>query len=274
MNLSAFTSILKVLINVSSQESFEEIESLLRDVLAEHSVLQPSSFSAILSSFESSNAESLQHQLTFFDNCACRIAKKPVHYQDLLQPLVDNSQPLSPLVAAVIEQWPFVRKVGNAEAEKIVGEFIANLLRKLHSVGESLQGLKAARDELVNATEDKKLKSTFKKTFKGSEENEKGEEITKPEPTAQTAPSSRKGWQDLDLEGTFGSLPAEGKTHKELYRWEQRELDESLEGGRIAELFLCVCSQHEEVRRQSLPNISRFMMKLKVRSLTPLLSRY
>ncbi|KAL5052011.1 hypothetical protein BDW71DRAFT_169946 [Aspergillus fruticulosus] len=261
MQFSAFTSILKVLINTSSGDSFKEIHRLLTNVLMEYSVIRPSSFSALLSSFVS-GSESLEDQLAFFDNCVCRVAKKPVHYQDLLGSLVDSSKLLSPLVAAVVEQWSFVLKAGNTGTETNVGEFIAKLLRNLHSTGESLEGLKAARDELVNAT-DKKLKSRFKKALRGCEEDEKEGRKADIEPSKQPSSGPKRERQNINLEETFGSLPAEGTTHNELYRWEQKELQESLEEGRIAELLLCLCSEHEEVRRQALPNISRFMMKLK-----------
>ncbi|KAL4872502.1 hypothetical protein BDV12DRAFT_161710 [Aspergillus spectabilis] len=263
MKLSAFTSITKVMINASSTNSLREINNLLKNVLVEHSVISPSSFSAFVSSFDSSDLETLQHQLAFFDNCACRIAKKPVHYYDLLGSLVDTTKSLSPLVAAVIEQWPFVFRAGNASAEKAVVQFVANLLGKLHSVGEDLVGLKASRDALVNATEDKKFRSRLKKALKNSEEA--GQEATDALPESSKKPSSASGKekQNVDLEGIFGALPVEGTTHNELHRWEQKELDVSLEQGRAAELLLCLCSEHEEVRRQALPNISRFMMKLK-----------
>ena len=208
-----------------------------------------------------------QHQLAFFDNCASRIAKKPVHYGDLLGSLVDASKPLSPLVAAVIEQWPFVVKGGNAANEKAVSEFIVNLLRNLSSAGENLRGLKNARDELANATVDRKLKSRFKKSLKGAEEVEQDVLDTEPD-TSVAAPAKKIDKQDVNLEEIFGSLPTEGTEHNELFRWDQKELEESLEEGRVSELLLCLCSEHEEVRRQALPNISRFMMKLKVMPIT------
>ncbi|KAL4887704.1 ribosome 60S biogenesis N-terminal-domain-containing protein [Aspergillus karnatakaensis] len=265
MKLSAFTSTLKVLITASSRETLGEIDQLLKNVLTEHSVILPASFSALVSSFDSSEPETFQHQLGFFDNCACRIAKKPVHYYDLLGSLVDSTESLSPLAAAVIEQWPFVFRAGNASAEKAVGQFVANLLAKLHSVGEDLAGLKAARDALVNATadKDKKLKSRLKKALKHSEDVD--QQVAKPvtDSPKQESPVSAKARQDVDLEGMFGPLPVEGTTHNELHRWEQKELEMSLEQGRIAELLLCVCSEHEEVRRQAYPQISKFMMKLK-----------
>ncbi|KAL2861243.1 NPA1/URB1 family protein [Aspergillus lucknowensis] len=261
MQLSALTSILRVLINASSRDPLREIDILLRNVLAEHSVLSHSSFSALLSSFEPSNPETLQCQLAFFDNCACRIAKKPVHYYDLLGTLVDSMKSLSPLVAAVVEQWPFVFKAGSATTENAVVEFAANLLRSLNSAGEDLQGLKAAQDALVNSTEDKKLRSRLKKALKSTEAQDTFKEDLKS--SKQIGSVSKNERQDVDLEEMFGALPVEGTTHNELYRWEQKELDVSLEQGRISQLFFCLCSEHEEIRRQALTNTTRFMSKLK-----------
>ncbi|KAL2830924.1 ribosome 60S biogenesis N-terminal-domain-containing protein [Aspergillus cavernicola] len=262
MRLSAFTSILRVLITASSRDSLKDIDSLLKNVLLEYSVLSSSSFSSLLSCFESSDSETLQHQLAFFDNCVCRIAKKPVHYYDLLESLVETSEKLSPLVAGVIEQWPFVSKAGNASAEKAVGEFVALLLGKLCSAGEDLTGLKAARDALVNATEDKKLRSRLKKALKGSGDTKQGA-VTEDRESAKQTSDPRKERQDVDLEGMFGALPVEGTTHNGLSRWEQKDLEVSLEQGRVAELLLCLCSEHEEVRRQAFGSIPRFMLKLK-----------
>jgi nucleolar pre-ribosomal-associated protein 1 len=272
MKLSAFTSILKVSINATSKEFLSETDALLKNVLAESSVILPSSFSAVSSSFDSSDTETLQHQLAFFDNCACRIVKKPVHYYDLLGSLVDSTQSLSPLVAATVEQWPFIFKAGNASAEKAVAEYVASLLAKLGSAGEDMRGLKAARDALVDATEDKKLRSRVKKALKDVEEIQQDVEMKDAEASKQSVSASKKDTYELDLEEMFGALPVEGTTHNELYRWEQKELEVSLEQGRIAELFLCLCSEHEEVRRQALPSILRFMSKLKVKKALSVLS--
>ncbi|KAI9375764.1 ribosome 60S biogenesis N-terminal-domain-containing protein [Aspergillus egyptiacus] len=264
MKFSAFTSILKVLLTASSGHSLKEIESLLKNILSEHSILSPSSSSSsLLSCFDKSDTETLQHQLAFFDNCACRIAKKPVHYFDLLGSLVETADSLSPLVTALVEQWPFVFKAGNAVAEKAVCEFIVSVLGELYSAGENSQGLKAARDSLVDATEDKKLRSQLKKALKGREDAEEDVVMEDAQSAKQTVPPSKTDRHDVDLEGIFGSLPVEGTTHNGLSRWEQKELELSLEEGRVSELVLCLCSDHEEVRRQAVANISRLMLKLK-----------
>ncbi|KAI9928385.1 hypothetical protein ASPWEDRAFT_170615 [Aspergillus wentii DTO 134E9] len=264
MQYSAFTSILKVLVEASDKNSLREIQNLLKIVLVENSVLRnASSFSSLLSSFEVSESEKVHSQLTFFDNCACRIAKKPVHYQDLVgSSLQSDPESTSPIVAAITEQWPFVIKNGDASAESDVGTWIAALLGKLKQAGESSKALKAARDVLVEATENKKTKSSLKKALKDIEgiENDGNDGHGS---SRKTVPGSSDSVPLVDLDEVFGTLPVEGKTHNALQRWEKEDLEMSVEEGRVAELMLCVSSEHEEVRRQAFANISRFMSKIK-----------
>ncbi|KAE8376892.1 ribosome 60S biogenesis N-terminal-domain-containing protein [Aspergillus bertholletiae] len=264
MQFSAFTSIFKIVVGASSRDSLKDIEVLLKTVLTENSILQgSSSFPSLLSSFETYDPGCLQHQLSFFDNCVCRVAKKPVHYQDLLGSLCnDISNPVSPIVAAVTEQWPFVVKSGG-DAESAVGVWIAKILGKLKSSGEDSKALKAARDALVAATENKRTKSTLKKALKDIEEGP-SHDSNRREPSSIQPTSSRLSEKStVDLEEIFGTLPTEGTTHNALHRWEKDDIEISVEQGRVADLMLCLCSEHEEVRRQAFANITRFMSKIR-----------
>lgn len=263
MNYSSFTSILKVLIDTSDKNSSRRISILLRTILAENSVLQnaPKAFNALLSSLEESGS-SLHQQLVFFDNCVSRVAKKPVHYLDLVGSLSEDETAVSPIVAAIVEQWPFVVKAGNEENEAAVAAWIASLFGHLKAAGENTKALKAARDALVEATETKKNRSLFKKCLKDSgdgEEDDKMDIDSQPvQPTVSTKAIT------VDLDEIFGFLPTEGTTHNALHKWEREEIEAAVEQGRIGELILCLCSEHEEVRRQAFANIARFMAKLKV----------
>lgn len=242
-----------------------EIPSLLRNVLKLNYILQslPASFSALISSLKDSEPEHLDTQLSFLDNCICRGAKKPVHYADLVRALQlahpGGTGKISPLVAIITEQWPFVIKAGDAAAEKAVGTWIARLMGNLKQAGENSKTLKAARDHLCEAAKDKKTKSALKKSLKVSEED-RGEL----EDVAPTKPADSGKTATVQLEELFGALSTEGKTHNALHRWEREELEVSIEQGHIAELMLCLCSEHEEVRRQAYNNLSRFMAKLRV----------
>jgi nucleolar pre-ribosomal-associated protein 1 len=256
MSYSPFTSILKVLVETSDKNSARRISTLLRTVLTEeNSILlnSPQSFVALLASLEDSESDSLHRQLMFFDNCVCRVAKKPVHYLDLIDSLsADAAGRISPLVAAIIEQWPFVVKSGDATAEAAVGSWVAKFLGTL----------KAARDALVEASEGKRARSLFKKALKEAVEADEGDQMDIDSGPTVHAASHKPA--EVDLDEIFGSLPTEGTTHNALHRWEREDVEAAVEQGRIAELILCLCSQHEEVRRQAFANLIRFMAKLKV----------
>lgn len=267
MQYSAFTSIFRVFVEASNKDSLQEIGHLLSMVLVDNSILQssPASFASLLASFEESESKQRQKQLAFFDNCVCRLAKKPVHYQDLIESMSKNSAgSVSPLLAAVSEQWPFVVKNGDVAVESAVGTWIARVLGKFKQAGENAKVLKPVRDSCLDATENKKTKSAIKKSLKDSGEVE-DEEMKNQTMSAQESSQLANEESKTDLEDIFGPLPVEGTTHNALQKWEKDDLEVSVEQGRVAELMLCLCSQHEEVRRQAFVNISRFMMKLKVR---------
>ncbi|KAE8354393.1 ribosome 60S biogenesis N-terminal-domain-containing protein [Aspergillus coremiiformis] len=265
MQFSAYTSILKVIVVASSRGSLKDIEILLKTVATENSILlDSSSFLSLLDSFDTSDSGYLHHQLSFFDNCVCRVAKKPVHYQDLLGSLSgDTSKLVSPIVGAITEQWPFVVKSGG-DAEAAICAWVAKTLGKLKNIGEDSKVLKAARDMLMAATEHKRTKSTLKKALKDIEEGP-GEGNGKQNSSTEqpTFSDSSHDKNLIDLEEVFGALPTEGTTHNGLHRWEKDDLEVSVEQGRVADLVLCLCSEHEEVRRQAFANITRLMSKLR-----------
>lgn len=267
MQYSAFTSILKVLIETSDKDSSKEIENLLTTILRENSIIQSSSaFSCLLSSFDATESKSVHSQLAFFDNCACRIAKKPVHYDDLLSSLTEGeNKPTSFIVAAITEQWPFVAKNGDAAAELAVSTWIARLFGKLKQTGEDPKTLKAARDSILQTVESKQLKSTLKKALKDTEEAANNDGTSQDGVSRSEVHAQKDKAAQVDLREIFGALPTESKTHNELHKWEKEELEIAVEQGRISDLMLCLCSEHEEVRRQAFANLNRFMAKLRVR---------
>ncbi|KAJ5690013.1 hypothetical protein N7462_004405 [Penicillium macrosclerotiorum] len=264
MQYSPFTSILKVLVGTSDRDSARRISALLRTVLSENAVLEnlPRSFNALLSSLEDFESDTLHTQLLFFDNCVSRVAKKPVHYLDLIGSAGSSDEaPTSPIVAAIVEQWPFVVKAGDASAENAIGSWIAKLLGQLKQVGENSDALKAARDALVEATETKKTRSLIKKCFKGIDEDETADKMDVDSIHKQPVLSNKTS--SVDLDEIFGFLPTESTTHNALHKWEREDIEAAVEQGHIAELILCLCSQHEEVRRQAFANLARFLVKLK-----------
>ncbi|KAL1863330.1 hypothetical protein Plec18170_000164 [Paecilomyces lecythidis] len=264
LQYSAFTSILNVLVGAHGDDSLGQIRKLLQSVVMEHSILHnpDRAFHALVSSLETANGESLASQLAFLDNCICRLVKKPVHYQDLLSSLVEeDSASISLLLAAINEQWPFIVKSGNSAQEESVATWIASFIRSLKQAGEDSKALRKVADSLSAQTELKKSKSAIKKALKSTEDSDErfGDDDGSGTRSSQTA----KAAKSVDLAEIFGSLPTESKSHNVLHKWEREELEIAVEQGQAAGLMLCLCSEHDEIRRQAAVGISRLMMKLK-----------
>ncbi|KAK2807477.1 hypothetical protein FQN51_003304 [Onygenales sp. PD_10] len=265
LEFSAIISVFKVLTQSNDNAPLEDIKALVQDVLVQNSVVQKqSSFNALLSSVDASYNAVLTTQLSFLDNCVTRLVKKPVLYSDLAESLVDGrEQNLSLLVAVINEQWPFVVKAGHSDKGTIIAGWIARLLGSLNAAGEDETGLKAVRDTVSDATENKKARSALKKAFKNTGvtgDIAGGDVVMTDADDSKPAASSTK--THVDLEQLFGTLPVEGESHPALNRWEREEIELALEQGHIGELMLCLCSQYEEVRRQATSAISRFMAKI------------
>jgi nucleolar pre-ribosomal-associated protein 1 len=260
---------LKVALKTGDESSTKVLLDLLSNVLVEQAIISSSTgaFDALIASLKGSEPTELAAQLQFLDNCLCRIAKKAVHYQDLAAKLLeDDSAPLSLLIVAVLEQWPFVLKSKDTDKEQSIARWVASLIKQLKAAGEDKKALKNVRDSLSELSEAKKTKSIFKKALKGSGEKEEVDENhemedAEPSDRPKLGASSDATVGLLDM---FGPLPRESKDHAGLYKWEKEEIDVAIEQGRVSDLLLCLCSEHEEIRRQAFAAISRLMVKLKV----------
>ncbi|EEP75875.1 conserved hypothetical protein [Uncinocarpus reesii 1704] len=261
---SAFTSVLKAVAGATNESLMEEIKPLLQEVLVQNSVVaDQSSFDALLQGFTVSDPENFKAQLGFVDNCITRLVKKPVLYLDLAQRLLEPGEKLSLITTTINEQWPFVVKAGKVENEAAISGWVANLLGSLRDAGESEKSLASLRDTMMEATETKKSRSLLKRALKIRDKEVSG----KPKKTTMrnTPPpaASSEGTGNIFLADMFGKCPTEDESHPGLHRWEKEELEFSLDQGYVGELILCLCSQHEEIRRQAMIGISRFMARLK-----------
>ncbi|KAI5294701.1 hypothetical protein KEM55_006490, partial [Ascosphaera atra] len=296
LEFSAFTSVLKVLVlagrGKDEETPTDDIKTLLRDVLLENSVLSgPRAFDALLGSVENKDGEVLGVQLAFLDNCVTRVVKKPVMYLDLVEALKlklksgddDSDGLVSLLVAAVVEQWPYVVKAGDADKETMIAGWIARFLGLLVTAGEARGPLEKARDAVLGATtENKKAQSALKKAFKHVDKNAAVDADgdhdlsspakpndqpshhlqTKAQSHSHSQPELTLAYVEAELTNTFGALPSEPTSHSALTKWDRVDVDTALEQGHVAGLVLCLCSAHAEIRLQARNAIAKFMRKL------------
>lgn len=165
-------------------------------------------------------------------------------------------------MGAIQEQWAFVVKANDSDREKVVAAWVGSFLAKLKEAGEDGAALDTVRLNLVEQSESKKAKSTFKKAFKGLDVNHEAADIPAPAKDTQPQPKLKPS---ADIAEVFGPLPSESKNHTSLQKWESEELEMAIDNGRVRDLILFLCSEHEEIRRQAFAAISRLMVKVKVR---------
>lgn len=209
----------------------------------------------------------------FLDTCIIRYVPKSVkYYEDLNILHADGNTSswtgqISPLFATLVEQWPYVAKSAK-ESEKLE---IAQWLARYLGYSRQLEGdetlLATVRDQMVSHAGDRRCRAVLEKAFK--EEKKDGfppdQQISvqhslpksvkvHPQPTAFSA----------DTEEMLQGPQAENDDHPGLRRWMRKDVQEAIDDGDVGELIICICSEHEDIRKQALVNIERFMAKLEV----------
>ncbi|KAK2875018.1 hypothetical protein FQN49_001860 [Arthroderma sp. PD_2] len=264
--LSAFTSVLKVFVEKREHGAQDKMNSLLQDVLTQNSILaQSQSFEALILSIQSTDEKTPAIPWSFIDNCLTRLAKRPVPYLDQVKSLQGKKQSIiSPMLVVIREQWPFIVKAQDVENETATAAWISKFLGCLKAYDEYSKALVAVRDTMLDETKAKKSRSLLKKAF------DHKIDITKPEDTdadtvmGGTAPHSTSSiTQAANLSEVFGQVQTGDESHSGLHKWEREDLELAIDQGYIRSLILCVCSEHEEIRRQAVSGLSRFMAKLK-----------
>ena len=66
---------------------------------------------------------------------------------------------------------------------------------------------------------------------------------------------------DTDLDEA-SKLPEEPSNHPALHQWQRYNLNDAVDNGSLADLILCLCSSHDEIRRQALMNLRLFASRL------------
>ncbi|KAM5476077.1 hypothetical protein MauCBS54593_000760 [Microsporum audouinii] len=265
LSLSAFTSVLKVAVEKREHSAQAKMNSLLQDVLTQDSILaQPKSFEALMHSIQSMDGQTPIPWL-FIDNCLTRLAKRPVPYLDQVESLPREKSPqISPILVVIREQWPFIVKAQNDENEVSTAAWISTFLGCLKACGEDTKALSSVRDRILDETKFKKSRSLLKGAFDHDIEVERHEDPETDTPTNGTETSSKsEAAQGVNLSDVFGQMQTSDESHAGLHKWEREDLELAIDQGYIGNLILCVCSEHEEIRRQAMAGLSRFMAKLK-----------
>ncbi|KAK2747544.1 hypothetical protein FQN57_002037 [Myotisia sp. PD_48] len=281
LGFSAFTSVLKVLIEEGGHGSEDQIKSLLQDILLQNSIIaKKGSFDAFIQSLSMAKEESGTLPWAYIDNCITRFAKRPVFYVDMADDLFkgnpDRGQ-FSLILMAVQEQWAYIIKANNTKNELATGIWISRFLACLKAFGEDEQVIKAICKAMAKETKTKESRVVLESSLKmklGNVGQENHDHDTDVEMVDVALNETTTLARSADLPGTFGVVKLVDEANTGLHRWEREDLELAIAEGHIGNLILCLCSVHEEIRRQALAGLAKLMIKLQDSSYTERQSVY
>lgn len=241
---------------------------------------QLSGFDALVLSLQLQAKTDTADVSAFLDNCLQRVAKRTAIYaeqlQNLLLPVLNTGTEGATrclpdlLTVAFIEQLPhflarqsdgpiaavtrFLRLYVDITASRDMDKDIILLVRDAltscfakdderrrflaESLPEALDAeVQAAIDSLQSSTED---------PHRPSMPSQQADAEVQSEPSIPPGP------------------PYEDETHRGLTRWKREDVLDALADGAVEELILCLCSAHEEIRKQALAGIRAFNENLEV----------
>lgn len=254
---------------------------MLRSILERSAVIpiqdNSASLEVIIASLHNSqNRNSSARVFVFLDKCIIRFVQKSVKYYEDMNLLskvytVTNtpswSRRISPLFATLVEQWPYVVKSGEESERLEIAQWLARYIGYSKQLVGDNTVLATVRDKLVNHATDHKCRALLEQAFQ--EQRKGGFPEDQQISIQQLLPESVKQdpqptASDTSIEELLQGPQAEDEDHSGLRRWMRKDVQEAIDDGDIGELVICVCSEHEEIRKQALRNIEKFMTKLEV----------
>jgi hypothetical protein len=198
--------------------------------------------------------------------------RQPVHYRDLSAMTSGEDAGSSfqgMFVSCIAEQWPFVAKNDDLDAQKNVAEWIARFFSAL-GVHEDASQSRIGRivEDMIKAVQGASgsiLEKAFKKQSKHPIKLEPSETPDEPQTNGDVEmQESKENPSDIVLEDTLG-VPARGPDSLQgLDRWENADLESAIPSGRLGRLLQCVASEEEEIRRQAFLIMRQLMAIVKV----------
>ncbi|KAM3424042.1 hypothetical protein BST61_g11407 [Cercospora zeina] len=245
-----------------------QIRALVESVLAENGILNNAAECQHLSPFDAlvTSVTDLADGNTawdFIDDCIGRATRKPVKYVDDLEALVTSDAAVpSVLAAVVLEQASFVAAKDAAQAKEEahwIVHFVT--LLQLTSDGNSvLVALsKICMELLAKSTKVDKVRASealanLKKSLP-KQTSVTDEDMVNSTPSAPAL--------------SFEPPPGERENHTELFRWAQKDIDLAIEDGDVSALILCLCSKHNDIRRQALIQLNKIKLQLRPSPIDP-----
>lgn len=270
--LSTFAALLQVVMTLGPTIKFRRpILGLLRAVMTEQGMIEDDkkAFNAFTTSLSSSKKWSPNHQIyLFLDNCMDRVVRQPIKYLELFE-LANKKERdtdhLSLLVCCIAEQWQFVAKGNDAEAQQSIATWIARLFDAFGSNGgvtvlsqlleEMMQNCAAQPSSMLQKAIEKQQKRPIS--------------VIAPEDEAHTTHDNaslvaRDITQptELSLATVFAASTSPPTSLEGLTKWSPSSLETDIQSARVSRLVRCTTSPLEEVRIQTFNTLQSLLSTL------------
>lgn len=283
MPLSPFTTVLRLHLSTPNADVEGHIKALLRSIVDDTTVMKKhanyhSLDTLVMSLQDCANAQALDSLLEFVDNCLLRCSRKPVKYYDDLTTLVSAIKPrmdvevndcnIDLLLVTILDQWPFLVKSASIVVIVSATKWLVRYLDLLMASGSNLIVLSTFRDKFKSQVTDKENCSLLEEALR--EPARYNIELWETKKSVQDKsinlvfqlPDSRSAMRE---DSSIPELPVEGEDYSALSKWIQKETPEAIRDGAVGQLILCLCSKHEEIRKQAIIALRNFSGSLEVR---------
>lgn len=224
----------------------------------------------------------------FLDNCILRLVRSLIYYYDLASSLgfsnehwVDSSDiKIDLLLVAVMEQWPFLAKsVDSATLQNVslwLIRYLAAVRLTLSYDGCDVHGsgtadlLSQVKSQIRRKTEDKSCRRIFRSGWEApleigiSEQTMKVAAANNEETVRHLITRAQPESPEISSGLVPSGPPQEDEDHSGLNRWSREDTGDAISEGAIGDLYLCLCSQYVEIRKQALSSVEALMRKLEV----------
>lgn len=282
LSTSPFTSMLRLSAEVSSDIPLLKMRSILDSLVKENGIMQSqtelSSVDALVAALKASVGDDRSDlAFEFVDNCALRCSTAPIKYIDALEQEYASASkgdeiniqnlPVSLLLFAIAEQYPFVIKSADTPKITAVSTFIAYYLAASLKISEDKKILRSITKSLsATASTNPSAQKTIDRSKKLVDS------ISIPARPSPTLPPAKKTVdtsataesQRLEIIATLSSAPQPDlDDHTPLSRWPGKEADSLIEEGHAASLIHLLSSPTLSARVQSLTALSKISHLLK-----------
>ncbi|OLN81189.1 Uncharacterized protein C14G10.02 [Colletotrichum chlorophyti] len=272
LSASPFVALLKL--HVENAQGRSKLREVLESVAVQHQlVLQQTGLVPLLRAArelkKSGKVRKLDLIWEYLDNCAGRCAASPLKYVDLMQESVDGGDSVSAslLLAAMVEQLPFVAEKATDKELGLLSMFLTLLLSSAQTKGETsavivafagkmTEVLSGRAPAVVPETDDALLHDDAGEKADASEEAGAKSQRQKPSIVSEELDESAL---EAILDVPYGSE----EDNSALLKWNSKSVEDLVEEGHAGALVRLLLSEHASIRQEALTNILKMAAKFK-----------